>query len=157
MSHPEPKPGLVVRYWYSWGKDSEGQPLAAKKDRPCVILRTQKTGPDTWVTLAPITHTQPQAPGVGLRIPPKTAARMGLDDRPQWLITNNLNECRWPSEDLEPVRGTNPPKWTHGVIPEALGREALQRVQRQHQLKQLTRVNRERTPEKSAGRDDQSR
>jgi len=139
---------MVVRYWYSWGVDEHGQPQAAVKDRPCVILKVAGEGKDRRVALAPITHSEPKAPGQGVKLSPKTQARLQLDARPQWLVTNHVNECAWPSPDLEPVRGSNPPQWSLGVVPHAIGREAARQVRRERDLGRLIRIRRDRTQER---------
>jgi mRNA-degrading endonuclease toxin of MazEF toxin-antitoxin module len=97
VSLPKPVPGLVIRYAFLWSHDAE-RGLAEGKDRPSVVvLATRQAGDQTIVTVAPITHSMPGDPDMGVEIPASTKARLGLDDDRSWVIVNEVNRFVWPA------------------------------------------------------------
>lgn len=139
-----PQPAQVINYWYSWGKDEAGKTIPAEKPRPCVILTVKETEHGTRVRLAPITHSEPRTPHDGIPLSKATCARLGLDDLPQWVITRNNNIDYFPSRDVEPIRGSNPPSAQYGVLPAKLGQTLKQQTARNHRLGKLIQVQRDK-------------
>ncbi|HEY1751121.1 MAG TPA: type II toxin-antitoxin system PemK/MazF family toxin [Caulobacteraceae bacterium] len=104
-SFPDPVPGLVIGYAYLWRNEARQGRDEARKDRPCVIvLSVRRVGGETFVTVAPITHTPPQRPELAVELPPATKSRLRLDDQPSWIVADDLNQFVWPGVDLRPVR-----------------------------------------------------
>ena len=105
MALPEPKPGLVIRYAFLWGREAK-QGQEEGKERPCaVVLTTKREGDQTRVLVAPITHTAPAKGTPSVEIPLLTKQRLGLDYERSWIITNELNQFTWPGQDIRPIPG----------------------------------------------------
>ena len=105
MNLPEPRPGLVVAYSYLWRDEARRGQEEGRKDRPCVVvIAVQTVGGRTRVTVAPVTHAPPTSPGEAVLISAATKIRLGLDERPSWIVTNDLNTFTWPGPDLRPIR-----------------------------------------------------
>lgn len=119
MSFPEPKPGLVVRYDYLWTHEAaRGQDQG--KDRPaCLVAASDSVLRPRYVVLLPITHTPPSGDTVGIEIPAKVKAAIGLDDTPSWVIVSEHNVDEWPSGGVSPVPG-KPSSFAYGFIPPGL-------------------------------------
>ncbi len=119
MSFPEPKPGLVVRYDYLWTHEAaRGQDQG--KDRPaCLVAASDSVLRPRYVVLLPITHTPPSGDTVGIEIPAKVKAEIGLDDVPSWVIVSEHNVDEWPSGGVSPVPGKTG-VFAYGFIPPGL-------------------------------------
>jgi hypothetical protein len=116
---PEPRPGLVVRYDYLWS-DEAAAGRDSGKDRPtCVVAASDSVVSPRFVVLLPITHTPPSGSTVGVEIPPKVKAALGLDDAPSWVIVSEHNIDEWPNAGLSPIPGTLG-MLAYGFIPPAL-------------------------------------
>lgn len=106
MAIANPEPGLVVSYAYVWRREYEAGQEEGRKNRPCVIvLSVEKRNSGTRVTVAPITHTPPQAGTPCLEIPLRVKQHLGLDDARSWVILDEVNEFMWPGYDLRPIPG----------------------------------------------------
>jgi len=83
--------------------------LASKdgsKDRPCaVLLTTANKDGQQIATALPITHTKPTDERLAVEIPPRTKARLGLDDARSWIILTEANRFQWSGPDLRPIPG----------------------------------------------------
>ncbi|HEV2365733.1 MAG TPA: growth inhibitor PemK [Caulobacteraceae bacterium] len=123
---PAPRPGLVIRYGYLWREEALRGRLEGIKDRPCVVvLAVTRDAGRTVVTVAPITHSAPRAPGEAVELPPQTLERLGLGvawDWPgrSWIVATEVNQFEWPGPDLRPARAG---EWAFGFIPGALLRK----------------------------------
>lgn len=132
MDIPDPTPGLVIRYAYLWRDEAQRGLEEGRKDRPCAVVLAVDRGDDgIRVVVAPITHYPPDAAARPIAIPPATAARLGLDDLPQWIITRELNLFTWPGPDIRPVPNVYPATIAHGHLPHGLARQLIDAV-RQH-------------------------
>lgn len=106
MSLPKPEPGLVVPYDYLWSHEAAAG-AEQGKDRPtCLVAASDSTSNPRFVVLLPITHTIPSGETVGIQIPPKVRAALGLDDAPSWVIVSEHNVDEWPNAGLSPVPGS---------------------------------------------------
>jgi hypothetical protein len=118
---PDPNPGLVIRYAYLWREQSGSGKEEGAKDRPCVIvLAVEDRDGERLVTVAPITHSPPRNLDEGLEIPMATKRRLGLDDKPSWIVSTEVNRFTWPGPDLRPVSRERPDVFTFGLLPRAL-------------------------------------
>ena len=71
------------------------------------------------VTVAPATHTPPRRRDEGVELPRATKLRLGLDERPSWILSTDLNRFVWPGPDLRPVaRGAS--TFAYGFLPGGL-------------------------------------
>ena len=104
MALPEPTPGLVIRYAYLWGRESDQGAEDGSKDRPCaVVLAAKRQGEETRVVVAPITHAAPGLGAAAIEIPTETKRRLGLDNERSWIITSEVNVFEWPGPDVRPL------------------------------------------------------
>jgi hypothetical protein len=119
MAIPEPKPGLIVRYDYLWTYEAFGD-RSSGKDRPvCLVAATDDVVRPRYVVLLPITHTPPRGGTVGIEIPARVKAALGLDDARSWVIVSEHNIDEWPNGGLSPVPG-RPGRFAYGFIPQSL-------------------------------------
>lgn len=119
MALPEPEPGLVFRYDYLWS-DQAAAGRAEGKDRPaCLIAATDAAATPRFVVILPITHSTPRRGTVGIALPPKVRAALGLDDAPCWVIVSEHNVDEWPNAGLQPLPG-RPGVFSYGFIPPRL-------------------------------------
>lgn len=117
MPIPTPEPGLVISYAYLWHYVHEAGHEEGRKDRPSVIVLAVKRQADdsTVVTVLPITHTDPGAPGGAVEIPAAVKRHLGLDDSRSWIIVSEGNEFDWPGYDLRKIgRGD---RYDYGFLP----------------------------------------
>jgi hypothetical protein len=117
MALPTPAPGLLVSYSYLWHHQRWAGVVEGRKVRPCaIVVAVADDDGDTRVYVAPITHTKPDDPhAVELSLAVKQ--RLGLDDHPSWIITNELNRFIWPGYDLRPVSRDKPDTFAWGFLP----------------------------------------
>jgi len=121
VSLPDPTPGLVISYAYLWHEEARCGLEEGGKDRPCVIvLSTIQDELGTILTVAPITHTAPKDMAAAVELPPETKRRLGLDDERSWTIVSEVNRFRWPGPDLRPIVGSDPPRFSYGLLPAKL-------------------------------------
>jgi hypothetical protein len=116
---PDPKAGLVVRYYYLRSREvaagrSQGE------DRPtCIVVTSDSLTRPRYVVLLPITHTSPAADTIGIEIPTKVRQAIGLDNEPSWVIVSEHNIDEWPNAGLSPVPG-KPTVFAYGFVPPGL-------------------------------------
>ena len=100
---PEPFPGLVINYSYLWRKDYMAGQEKGVKDRLCAVVLSRKIkGNDTVVTVAAITHGQPENPDMAVEIPLKVKEYLNLDSDRSWIICTEVNRFVWPGPDIRP-------------------------------------------------------
>ncbi|HYD73325.1 MAG TPA: growth inhibitor PemK [Candidatus Binatia bacterium] len=113
-----PRVGEVVPYSFVWAHESELGEDSGRKLRPCVIvIAVQRIDDETWrVAVAPITTRD--SPDRALVVLPSTIKRhLGLDERPSWIVCDELNHFEWPGFDL----GVTPArKRSYGMVPPSL-------------------------------------
>lgn len=121
MTLPEPAPGLVICYSYLWHDEHKAGLEEGRKDRPCaiVVARMDEAG-DTSVLVVPITHTQPAADRHPVKLSLSVKRRLGLDDSPPWIVTDQLNQFTWPGYDLRPISRQAPDQFHYGFLPTEL-------------------------------------
>jgi hypothetical protein len=120
MPLPTPEPGLVVCYEFLWSHEYASGADEGSKRRPCAIIvaATIERG-QTSVVVAPITHREPDPPELGIEVPAKVKAHLGLDAARSWIVLNELNAFVWPGVDLHPVPG-RPGVYAYGLLPPRL-------------------------------------
>jgi uncharacterized protein YifN (PemK superfamily) len=118
MALPEPAPGLVICYSYLWHKERRTGVEEGRKNRPCaiVIMRRDEMG-DTSVLVVPITHSKPDDERNAVELPRNVRRRLGLDDEPSWIITDEVNRFIWPGYDLRPISRDRPDQFHYGFLP----------------------------------------
>jgi hypothetical protein len=121
MALPEPVPGLVICYSYLWHDERRRGVDEGRKDRPCaiVVAREDDAG-ETSVLVVPITHTEPPADRHPVVLPSTVKRRLGMDNRPSWIVTDELNQFTWPGFDLRPISRQTPDVFHFGLLPAKL-------------------------------------
>jgi hypothetical protein len=131
MALPVPQPGLVISYSFLWRHESGAGRESGAKDRPCaIVLTTQMEDGDIVVLVAPITHTPPSHPDLGVELPTATKQRLGLDEQRSWVVVSDLNKFVWPGPDLRPIA---PGRFDYGLLPASLFEEIRQKILAAHQ------------------------
>lgn len=69
---------------------------------------------------------------------------MGLDERQQWVITNNINVARTDSDDFVKLEKSNPPTCLYGVMPLKIGQAVKKQITRNRDLGRLMQVKRDK-------------
>jgi hypothetical protein len=119
MTLPDPQPGLVIRYDYLWTREAAAGRQQGK-DRPaCLVAATDSTVNPRFVVVLPIMHTAPSGDTVGIEIPAKVRAAIGLDDAPSWVIVSDHNVDEWPNAGLAPIPGRTG-MFSYGFVPPGL-------------------------------------
>lgn len=119
MALPEPTPGLVIRYDYLWNAEAKEGRLQGK-DRPaCLVVANDPSAEARFAVILPITHARPSRGSVGVEIPLRVRAAMGLDDEPCWVIVSEYNVDEWPNAGLRPLPG-RPRTFSYGFLPPRL-------------------------------------
>ena len=111
MPPPEPRPGLVICYDYLWTREAAVGRIQGKERPACVVAAT-----DSGIS---IKHTRPNKDTVGIEIPAKVRAALGLDDTKSWVIVSEHNVDEWPNAGLAPIPG-RPQDFAYGFIPPGL-------------------------------------
>ena len=119
MPLPEPRPGLVIRYDYLWTREAAAGRVQGKERPACLVAATDSSISPRFVVILPITHTRPNKNTVGIEIPPKVRAALGLDDTKSWVIVSEHNVDEWPNGGLSPLPG-KPGMFAYGFLPPAL-------------------------------------
>jgi hypothetical protein len=123
LSFPKPLPSQVIRYSYLWHAEHIRGQEEGVKDRPCaVVLMLQDEEGGEVVTVLPITHTPPSRSDANLaiEIPADTKRRLGLDDKPSWIMLTEANRFTWPGPDLRTERNGDSSSVVYGLLPERL-------------------------------------
>lgn len=121
MKLPDPTPGLVIRFDYTWYKDH------FKKERPCaIVLASAKTG---IVTVVPITHSYPDIgeEDHSLPIPEDVSKAMGLDEDVNYVRLSEVNRFHWPSDRIKPLPHDTT-RCDYGTVPEHFFLEMRKRL-----------------------------
>jgi mRNA-degrading endonuclease toxin of MazEF toxin-antitoxin module len=142
---PDPQPGLVIRYAYLWRSDAALGVEEGAKDRPCaIVVAVKREGERTRVVVAPITHTPPRDPTAAVEILAQTKARLQLDHKRSWVITNEVNIFTWPGPDLRLIDQTVPRKGVaYGYLPEKTTRRIVDGVRNQMRAGRTAAVSRD--------------
>ena len=95
-----PYVGAVIRYGYLWRDEARAGREEPRKWRPCVVLTVDRQDDRVDVSVAPITHTRPEAP-YAIRLSTRTLQRLGLDAREHsWINAREINLFRWRGADV---------------------------------------------------------
>ena len=119
MPLPSPEPGMVLRYDYLWSREAL-QGRQQSKDRPtCLVAAGESRSNPRFVLLLPITHSPPSGDTIGIEIPQKVKAALGLDDEASWVVISEYNVDEWPNAGLAQIPG-KPGIYSYGFLPPAL-------------------------------------
>ncbi|MCJ2011454.1 type II toxin-antitoxin system PemK/MazF family toxin [Methylobacterium sp. J-076] len=123
-----PGAGTVIRYAYLWSHEARLGRTEGSKDRPVALVIAKRPGEGQCVVV-PITHREPEAPAVGIEIPPALRERLGLDEQRQWVVLTDVNTFHWPGPDLRDVPGRDPVTFVYGTLTKAFFRDVLAHMQ----------------------------
>ncbi|SFQ05172.1 hypothetical protein SAMN03159339_5333 [Variovorax sp. 770b2] len=120
MAFPKPEVGLVISFAYLWSHEQQQGQTEGVRNRPCVIVTAvEEVEKQVVVTVSPITHSPPEGGDLGIEIPLRVKAHLGLDIERSWVILTEVNRFTWPGYDLRPISTQNP-RIDYGFIPPAL-------------------------------------
>lgn len=98
-----PPIGHVVAYEYLWASQA-GERQDGAKTYPAALVMASQIEDGTVITYAlGISHKAPTEDERALEVPPKLARWLGLDGKPMWIYTDQLNVFAWPGPDLRPA------------------------------------------------------
>jgi hypothetical protein len=141
---PRPVPGLVINYSYLWGYEHRKGQVEGSKDRPCAVVVVVADEPHPRVVVLGVTHTKPPSPEHGIELSLLARRRLGLDERPSWIITREANMFTWPGPDLRPRVADDQSSIALGFLPTALLIELRRRFREHittHQIRIVPRTN----------------
>lgn len=119
MPLPEPKPGLVFRHDDLWAREAAGG-RDQGKDRPACLVAARGPGNGAALRRHPADRAAAAAGDtVGIEIPPRVCAVLGLDEAPCRVIVCEHNVDEWPNAGLSPLPG-RPGVFSYGFIPPGL-------------------------------------
>ncbi len=143
MSLPKPVPGLVISYSYLWAREHKQGAEEGQKNRPSAIVAARQVieGREV-ITVVPITHTPPADPADAIAIPPALKAHLGLDDAHSWIVVTETNDFLWPGPDLRAIPGTQPSRFSYGMLPPSFFAILRRRILESYRLRTLIQVPR---------------
>ena len=102
-----------------WAREAERGQDEGLKDRPAVVVIARIVREtQTEITVAPVTHSMPDAPQDAVEIPARVKRQLGLDNERSWIVTSELNRFVWPGPDIRIAPGRDTP--VYDAIPELL-------------------------------------
>ena len=110
---------MVVRYDYLWAREAATGRDQGKERPACLVAATDADVRPRFVVLLPITHSAPTGDTLGIEIPARVRAALGLDDLPSWVIVSEHNVDEWPNGGLAPLPGRSG-VFSYGFIPPSL-------------------------------------
>lgn len=121
MAKPNPCVGLVICYDYLFESEKRKGREEGQKPRPSAVIVAPAGQSENTVLICAITHTKPDDERDGVLISPADRRWMGLDNKPQWVITDECNLVDWDDAGIIPVPDTG--DWTYGNMTAELGKE----------------------------------
>lgn len=95
-----PRIGAVVRYAYLWRDEAQVGRTVGRKDRPCAIVAIQRFPTGSRTAVMALTHSAQPDDARAVPVPTRVKRRLGLDTRPTWIVTAEVNLFLWPGFDL---------------------------------------------------------
>lgn len=140
MAKPAPCVGLVICYDYLWKSENLKGRQDGSKDRPtAVVVAPAGKNPNTAMVFA-ITHTEPDDPRDGIKLQLTDCVWMGLDNKPQWIVTNECNLVEWDDAGIIPIPETG--NWIYGTMTQQLSKEVQASALGHLSRNQLTIIDR---------------
>lgn len=139
------KEGLVIRYDFLWKHESERGQIEGTKDRPCSVVLTME-GKDNHkkILVCPITHTPPEKNKTFVKIPPKVAKHIGLDEQQSWIKTDQVNSFLWDGLHIPyGVSRASRQKWEYGELPYQIAKEVFEQVRSNIKTNNLENIKRD--------------
>lgn len=99
----KPPVGHLVAYEYLWASKARRREDGEKVYPTALILSKKDEFGHTIVYALGVSHMRPPEGRRALEVPPKLCRWIGLDDRRQWIYTDELNVFVWPGVDLRPA------------------------------------------------------
>lgn len=101
---------------------------------------------DGRVGVVPITTSKPSQDIPVLELPAVIGKRLGLGDKPSWVVVNEANVFKWPGEDIRPATRD---RWEYGQLTPNFTKDIAVAVQEQRQrMKTISRDEQQPTPSK---------
>jgi hypothetical protein len=99
----EPPVGNLIAYEYLSHSQATRREDGAKTYPTALLLARSWEFSSTLVYALGISHMPPSG-RQALEVPAKLRRWIGLDERPQWIYTDEVNVFVWPGPDLRPAR-----------------------------------------------------
>jgi hypothetical protein len=104
-------------------------------------------GPVPLAYVLGISHKPPMAGERAMEVPLKLKRHLGMDDRPTWIYTDQINVFAWPGPDLRPAEQLSSiPSARGGCIIGALPIDWFEslklHLQESHRLKKINPIKR---------------
>lgn len=138
----QPKAGMVINYGYLWARQEREGKKDGEKFRPSLILGVQEEQGRQMVYVSPITHTPPFYPEESLLVPNETGGRIGLDEKPKWLMLNEVNKFEWPGTDIRRVPYRRERSQFYGFVPQQFLEQARDKMREMIQASRFRMVAR---------------
>jgi len=140
---PAPRVGLVIRYNFLWSHERDAGREEAAKDRPAaIVVAVGSATTGMRIIVAPITHAPSADLADSLPLSPTVCAKLGPDDRPQWLRYDELNRFIWPGYDLRPIPGSAS-VYAYGMLPRPLFEQLRARILLRQRAKAVSMQDRD--------------
>lgn len=137
MAFTKPETGLVINYSFLWPHEADKGREEGRKDRPCAVIVVTE---DDDVYVVPITHSEPSSERGAIELPLATKQRLGLDEKPSWIITDSLNSFKWPGPDIRLLPNGD---IAYGFLPHALTQQIRDKVTAHYKARSGRKIKRD--------------
>ncbi|SMH38704.1 hypothetical protein [Mesorhizobium australicum] len=97
-----PPVGSVIAYEYLWLSKAGRREDGEKVYPAAIVMARRDIGPTPVAFVLGISHMPPDGRRA-LEVPAKLKRHLGLDSKPSWIYTDELNIFAWPGPDLRPA------------------------------------------------------
>jgi hypothetical protein len=95
--------GSLLAYEYLWSSQAVARKDGGKTYPVAIVVAREVSGPFELAYAVAISHSAPREGDRALEVPPRLKRHLGLDVRPSWVYTDELNVFAWPGPDLRPA------------------------------------------------------
>ena len=99
----QPPIGNLVAYEYLWLSQHNTREDGAKVYPVALIFAKKTIASVTLAYAVGMSHKSPAAFEKAIEVPRKLKRHLGLDERPSWIYTDQLNEFTWSGPELRPA------------------------------------------------------
>jgi hypothetical protein len=143
----KPPVGHLIAYAYLWQSQSNTREDGSKTYPTAVVMAREDIGSVPLAYVLGISHKPPMAEERALEVPPKLKRYLGMDAKPTWIYTDQLNVFAWPGPDLRLAEEISRlPTARGGCVIGALPTDWFEQVKahlaESHRLKAVKAVNR---------------
>jgi hypothetical protein len=99
----KPPVGHLIAYEYLWSSQNDSREDGAKTYPAAVVMARDDLAPVPLAYVLGVSHKPPKESERALEVPAKLKRHLGLDDKPTWIYTDQINVFSWPGPDLRPA------------------------------------------------------